>query len=144
TSSAYVCWNTSSGGSISFSAPQVLCTWINDSSWQHAAQSNHAALGDLNGDGLLDLATPAGIYFNTGTRTSPSFSAAALNPWNKSGGPDWLAASDLPPRVSLADANGDGLLDVFYSSPSAYSGDHTMDQVLYYQNIGTAQAPALT
>src|SRR5262249_25092098 len=136
--STYVCWNTSSTSSLSFSAPQVLVTWINDGSWEHAVSSNHVSLGDLNGDGLLDLASPAGIYYNTGTATHPSFSPTALTAWDRSGGPAWLAASDLPPRVTLVDANGDGLLDAYYSSPSAYYGPHTLDQVLYYQNVGTA------
>jgi FG-GAP-like repeat len=136
--STYVFWNTSTGGTISFSAAQLLYTWTGSGGWARTAASNHLCLGDLNGDGLLDLAGPAGIYFNTGTPTSPSFNFATATPWNKTGGPDWLAQSDQPPRVYLTDANGDGLLDAYFSNPAS-----TLDQVLYYQNKGTRQSPLL-
>jgi hypothetical protein len=123
-----VFWNTSTPGSISFSAGQVLYNWP-------PGAAPHLALGDLNGDGLLDLAGPAGIYYNAGTRTSPSFNFASPTAWNTTGGPQ--TGSDQPPGVYLKDANGDGLLDVYFSNP-----DSSLDQVVYYQNTGTAQLPA--
>lgn len=91
-------------------------------------------LGDLNGDDLLDLSGPAGIYFNTGTAQVPSFDFDTPSPWNKVGGPSWLAGSDQPPHVFLSDVDLDGLLDAYVSNLSS-----TVWQTLFYKNIGTPE-----
>jgi Bacterial Ig-like domain/FG-GAP-like repeat/Bacterial Ig domain len=128
--STYVYWNTSTNGTISFATRQNLHTW------SALAAKNRLVMGDLNGDGLLDLAAPAGIYFNTGTATSPAFNFTSPTAWVRSGGPSWGGNGTQPPRVYLKDGNGDGLLDVYFSNPST-----PLIQVQYYQNVGTAQSP---
>ena len=123
----WVMWNHSAPGVFSFTQ-QLLYTWPSNS-----AIDNHLAVGDLNGDGLLDLVGPAGIYFNTGTVLSPTFTFTNPSPWNKTGGPSWLASSDQPGHVFLKDGDGDSLLDAYVSNLSS-----TLWQVLFYENVGTA------
>ncbi|MFO1019786.1 MAG: FG-GAP-like repeat-containing protein [Planctomycetales bacterium] len=94
------------------------------------------ALGDLNGDGLLDLVLgtqPGGFvyYQNTGTSTAPvlSLQSPATNPLN---------GKDVGKYASptLGDLNGDGLMDLI-------SGNK-LGEFIYYQNTGTATTPAFT
>ncbi|MCX6251539.1 MAG: T9SS type A sorting domain-containing protein [Bacteroidetes bacterium] len=125
----YIYWNNSSPGTFNFTQ-ELLTTWPN-----YSANNNHVSLADLNGDGLLDLAGPAGIYFNTGTSQVPHFDFTNPSPWNKSGGPSWGAGSDQPPHIYLKDVNNDGLIDAYVSNLS-----NPLWQVLYYRNIGTSSS----
>jgi hypothetical protein len=133
---AHVFWNASEPGALCFTH-QVLRDA--DPPWQ---PSNRLRVGDLNGDGLPDLAGGLGIYFNTGTATAPAFDLmAAPTPWVFGGeaGP-WNASPETAVGVNsvMADADGDGDLDVYVTG----SGETTW-QVLLYRNIGTAASPVL-
>jgi hypothetical protein len=124
---AYIYWNDSTPGSFSFTGELIAGTpaW-----WQ---PNNRLALGDLNGDGLLDLAGAAGIYFNAGTKNAPAWDILAPSPWNATGGPEWHADNDFGTDLFLVDADGDGDLDLYASGTSS-----TVWQALYYRNEGTA------
>jgi len=129
---SWIFWNHSTPGVFTFTQ-QLLYTWPLGS-----APSNRLTVGDLNGDGLLDLAGAAGIYFNSGTAQIPSFNFASPSPWNVTGGGSWNPSSDQGPNVFLKDADGDGLLDAYVSNLSS-----TVWQALFYRNIGTAASHQL-
>jgi hypothetical protein len=133
---AHVYWNTSQPGTLGFTH---LLLREAQPPWQ---PSNRLRIGDLNGDGLLDLVGGLGIYFNSGTATAPVFDLmAAPTPWVFAGeaGP-WNANPESAVGVNpvLADVDVDGDLDVY-----ATGGGETTWQVLLYRNIGTAASPAL-
>ncbi|MFB6229875.1 MAG: FG-GAP repeat domain-containing protein [Salinibacter sp.] len=86
------------------------------------------ALGDLTGDGVLDLVvgTASGtvaLYRNAGTASAPDFSQEA----------DTLATIDSRAAPALHDADGDGTLDLLLG---------TKDELVLLQNQGTSKAPA--
>ncbi len=87
------------------------------------------ALGDLDGDGLMDLVVGASggslhAYQNTGTPTDPSFSEMS----------DLLSGIEVGSRSApaLHDVDGDGDLDLLVGSK---------DDLLLIQNEGTPDAP---
>jgi hypothetical protein len=80
------------------------------------------ALGDLNGDGTLDIALGDQVYLNTGARGFGNpFTAAPFSL------PDGVAT---PSNVALGDLNGDGKLDIVLGNRNGSS------QV--YQNTGAS------
>jgi len=92
------------------------------------------ALGDFNGDGLIDLAVgnSSGTvqYFrNTGTATAPAYvqEAGSANPF------DGVQVGGYS-RLTVADVNNDGLLDLAVGQ--------TNGTVSYYRNTGTKTVPA--
>ena len=127
---SWIYWNASTSGSFSFTGTSLAAP---------GGPGNRLAMGDLNGDGLLDLAGAVGIYFNTGTAQVPAFNFASPSPWNRSGARlSWTPESDQGTNLYLKDADGDGLLDVYISSLSS-----TVWQVLFYKNRGTPAAHQL-
>lgn len=101
------------------------------------AQSPHPVLGDIDGDGDLDLFLGSGDYYsgdyilfheNTGSATSPAFAAEVPNPF----GIVTITPYDAYP--ALADIDDDGDLDLLVGE---YSG--TMQLFL---NVGTPTSPA--
>jgi hypothetical protein len=129
---AHVYWNSSSPGSFAFTCELLADT---QPGWQ---PDNRLGLGDLDGDGLVDLAGAAGIYFNTGTKNAPVWNVFSPAPWNLTGGPPWEARDDFGTNLFLVDADGDGDLDVYASGT-----EDTVWQALYYRNEGTATAHLL-
>ena len=124
---AYIYWNDSTPGSFTFTRQLIDAT---PSTWQ---PDNRLTLGDLNGDGLLDLAGADGIYFNSGSKNAPSWDILTPSPWNATGGPSWQSSSDFGTDLFLVDADTDGDLDLYASGTSG-----TVWQALYYRNEGSA------
>jgi hypothetical protein len=92
------------------------------------------AFVDIDNDGDLDviLGESGGNfawYENTGTATSPAFGAVAGNPFGLAGSYTYSYSSP-----TFTDLDNDGDMDMI-------SGSSTGD-LLYYQNTGTASAPA--
>lgn len=93
------------------------------------------ALVDLDNDGDLDLMsgntdTDDFIYFqNTGTASAPAFATAVANPFGLTGGLSYATPT-------FGDMDGDGDFDMMVGSNDGY-GD-----IYYFQNTGTASAPA--
>jgi large repetitive protein len=124
---AYLYWNDSAPTSFTFTC-QLIASAPNG--WQ---PDNRLALGDLNGDGLLDLAGADGIYFNSGTADVPVWDVFTPSPWNVTGGPGWGASDDFGTDLFLVDIDADGDLDLYASGTSG-----TVWQALYYRNEGGA------
>ena len=108
-----------------------------------AGQYGRAALGDLDGDGDLDLVTGASsgrvrLYRNVGTARQPAFetegrgtpTAGDLAFAEAIGLPDDVGQDSAP---ALADLDGDGDLDLILGTAE---GD-----LRVFQNVGTASAP---
>ena len=124
---AYLYRNDSTPGSFSF-ACELLRSAPNG--WQ---PGNRLVLGDLDGDGLLDLAGANGIYFNSGTTSAPVWDLFSPSPWNVTGGPGWGSGNDFGTDLFLVDADADGDPDLYASGTSG-----TVWQALYYCNDGSA------
>ncbi len=108
-----------------------------------AGQYARAALGDVTGDGLLDLVTGASngrvrVYRNVGTREVPRFETKPNgqptdedHAWGLDAGlPESVGQDSAPALVDLA---GDGLLDVLVGTAQG--------AVRVFRNTGTATAP---
>lgn len=113
--------------------------WTAQGNWPLPTDPGSMAIGDLNGDGILDLiygqysGGTLTAYQNTGTNAAPVWVAAPAN-WttitvcNASGN-----GTDYQP--ALADLDGDGKVDLVLG---------TVGQICIYQNTGTATQPAWT
>jgi uncharacterized delta-60 repeat protein len=111
-------------GSGTFSAPSNFGTG--------GVNNNNIAVGDLNGDGFLDIATAhdAGIstvavLLNDGVG---SFSAAVGSPFP-------LSLGANPRAIAMADVDGDGDLDIVTSNTN------TSDVAVLVNNAGTFAPP---
>ena len=105
---------SASAGTPSFAAQQTFAT----GSFPYAL-----ATGDLNGDGVVDVVTTndgdgtVSVLLNTTptNASSPTFAAQAVFP-----------VGGYPESVTIADVNGDGLLDII----TANAGDNTITVLL--------------
>ena len=94
---------------------------------------NAATLGDLDGDGDLDVLTgdndgDFAFYENIGTSSAPEYSAFQSNPFSLTN----IGSSSIFPEFVDLDADGD--LDIM-------TGEG-FGQLMYFENIGTALAPS--
>lgn len=102
-------------------AADVVELWRNgdDGAWQHrtiplatAVGGEGQALGDINGDDLIDIVTPRHWYRNPGdvmTATWPAFQYAAAYDWPHS-------------NIAIGDLNGDGRSDIALT-PAAHANE---------------------
>lgn len=122
--------NTSAAGTLSFSdSPMVLM----------GSETTCAALGDLDGDGHLDVMTA-----NIGSSALGSLSYRVGNgdgtftpPFLQD--PYYVFAGDLPTSLALGDLNGDGKLDVAVTYAAATGLSASKVGVLINAGPGTYQ-----
>lgn len=107
---------------------------------QDTAKLYFPELGDLDGDGDLDLflgvsndtTTQFRFVENTGTVSSPNFSSFMDDPFGLDGQIDFFATPEL------VDFDNDGDLDLFsFGYPI-----NSLGTVNYFENIGTSQSPS--
>jgi Ca2+-binding RTX toxin-like protein len=95
----------------SFGAPAFAAPTVNSFGLTDAGYSSSPSFADIDGDGDFDAFVGSRdgntlFYRNTGTRTTPSFAAPTLNPFELTN----VGAISNP---SFADIDGDGDLDAF-------------------------------
>ena len=106
-------------------------TWSRNTAWEGGLTTLSTnrfytvALGDLDGDGKVDMMLNGFAYQNTGTTTVPAWTAKPA--WNIAGGG----------TLALGDVDGDGKIDVI-------QGQSAGGEVFGYQNTGTVNSPIWT
>jgi FG-GAP-like repeat/IPT/TIG domain/Secretion system C-terminal sorting domain/FG-GAP repeat len=114
--------NTSTTGHITFAAPVIL---------NLASTPNYIALGDLDGDGKIDIVTSEPgvdsivIFHNTGTMGAPTFGPIVE-----------FATAASPGMIAIGDVNGDGKPDIVLNANG--------QQYVYPNQVTAPSAPTLT
>ncbi len=119
--------NVGTASAPQFAAPDIAAFGVSAASDYYL----YPAFADIDGDGDLDLFTgnysSIGFYENTGDAQNPVFGSEQTNPFG-------LSADDEEYIfISFADIDGDGDQDIFATT--------YYENLVYYENIGTAQAP---
>jgi hypothetical protein len=114
------------------SAPAFAAPVTNPFGLANVGLSSYPMLGDLDGDGDLDVAIGSNsgdvLFFrNTGTAGAPAFDAPLTNPFG-------LARVGGSASPELADVDGDGDLDALVG--------HQGGEVSFFENTGAASDPA--
>jgi hypothetical protein len=127
--------NTGSATNPQFSTPQTNPFGLNSS-----PSILHTAIGDIDGDGDLDLlgfsydyqnSTANAIFIeNIGTASAPSFTTPQLNQFGM--------PSNVFSLITLEDIDTDGDLDIFFLDEDY---NPYMSSIAYVENTGTATAP---
>jgi cysteine-rich repeat protein len=119
--------NTGTPKAPAFAAPQTEPFGLADIDSAFASP----AFGDVDGDGDVDVligSLERTFFFeNLGSATAPSFAAAQVDPLG-------IARRGVEPSPTLADLDGDGDLDALIG--------YRDGSVLFFENTGTANAPA--
>jgi hypothetical protein len=114
--------NTSTTGTITFAAPLIL---------NLASTPNYIALGDLDGDGKIDIVTSEPgvdslvIFHNTGSVGAPTFDPIVE-----------FATAASPGMIAIGDVNGDGKADIVLNANG--------QQYVYPNQVMAALAPTIT
>ncbi len=112
--------------------PPHFVAWVGSFGLTAVANRGTPVVGDLDGDGDLDVLEgqqngKLNFFRNTGSSESPSFAPPSIDPFGLGDVGSYVAPT-------LADIDGDGDLDVFVGDVSGTT--------FFFRNTGTSESPA--
>ena len=132
---AYLHRNQSTPGNFAFHRELLTDHYRPEVSYEGA---RGLAVADLNTDGLPDLISHHGLFFNEGTATAPVFDFDHPTAYAVVDGP-WVdgVESDQAISIFMHDGDGDGRVDAYVSNygTSVWQGS-------FYKNVGSPSSPA--
>ena len=126
--------NSGDASNPSFEQPQLLTTGYYLFSPTFADMDNDGDLDMMIGtyDYYYSAESPVFYYENTGSASNPEFAEPVANPFGMTNGYYF----SFP---ELVDIDEDGDFDLFVGQ--RYQGDYYETELLYYENIGSAESP---